>query len=139
MANRVRRGKREIREAIEGSGGHIGVIASRLGVGRRTVYNYMDRWPDLEALRERERRSGRQEILELAETGLMQGLMMGDPRLIMFAIRHYDEMGPGARGLDALFPPDVLMMLERDGMVLSDVVNEFVAVMRMRSQAVERE
>jgi hypothetical protein len=118
-----------------GSDGHVGVIASRLGVVRQTVYNYLKKYPELNETLKMERQSGRDEIVELAQTQLMQGLIAGDARLIMFALRHYDRDGvPGAVDLDSLFAPDVVKVMKAQGITTSDVVREFEALMRAQAE-----
>lgn len=134
MANRAKFTKTEFRRALEGSDGHVGVIARRLNVSRSTVYRYLDRYPELKQTLTKERQSGRDEIVEIAQTQLMQGLIAGDARLIMFALRHYDRDGvPGAIDLDSLFAPDVVEVMKAQGITTSDVVREFEALMRAQA------
>lgn len=135
MANRPKFTKTEFKRAMEGSDGHVGVIARRLNVSRSTVYRYLERYPELNATLKKERQSGRDEIVEIAQTGLMKGLLDGDVRLIMFALRHYDKEGvPGAVSLDSLFSPDVVELMKSRGVQASDVVQTFEAMVRAQAK-----
>lgn len=130
--------RESVQGAIEGTGGHIGVIAGRMKVSRQTVYRYLNKFPELKDELSQERVSGKDEIVELAQTGLVQGLLSGDARLIMFALRHYDEQGiPGAVDLGSMFSPDVVAFVEAQGKTMSDVVKEFESIIRMQAEKVE--
>lgn len=133
--NKARFTKTEFRMAMEGSGGHIGVIANRLNVTRRTVYRYLERFPELQTTLKAERQSGRDEIVELAQTKLMDKLLDGDERVIMFALRHYDKEGvAGSVDIGSLFAPDVQEYLKNQGVAMSDVVKSFEDMIRMQAE-----
>lgn len=108
MTRKPKRTKTEVRDAIKNSRGHIGVIAHRLGVARQTVYDYLRRYPEVDDLLQAERRSGRDEIVELAQNKLLHRLMEeDDPRMIMFALRHYDNDAGNADNLNVRVTGDV--------------------------------
>jgi len=139
MANRAKFTKTEFRLALNDSDGHIGVIAGRLGISRRTVYRYLEKYPELNKTLKLERASGRDQIVELAQTKLMEGLMSIDEnrvdRLLMFALRHYDTDGvPGAIDIGGLFAPDVVEYLNRQGVSVSDAVREFEDIVRAQAE-----
>lgn len=137
MAKKAKFTKTEFRLALEGSDGHIGVIASKLKVTRRTVYRYFDKYPELKDTLQEERRSGRDEIVELAQTALVSGILSGNERMIMFALRHYDKDGvPGAVDMSSIFAEDVVQYLRAQGKSVSDVVSEFESIVRMQAQKV---
>lgn len=128
--------KTELRRALEDTDGHLGMVAARLGVARSTVYRYMERYPELEAVLKSARARGRDEIVEVAQSKLMAGLLTGDARLIMFALRHYDRDGvPGAVSIEGMLAPDVVEIMRREGIEASDVVREFEAMMRQVAEA----
>jgi predicted transcriptional regulator len=136
--NKPRFTKTEFRRALDDSAGHIGVIAGRLGVDRRTVYRYLNRYPELQSTLQKERQSGRDEIVELAQSELMKKLKVGDERVIMFALRHYDREGvPGAVDIGSLFTPDVQEYLKSIGANMSDVVKQFEDIIRAQAEKVK--
>jgi hypothetical protein len=138
MGNKALFTKTEFRLAMENCDGHIGVLAERLNVTRRTVYRYLEKFPELQTVLKAERRSGRDEIVELAQTKLVQGILANNDRLIMFALRHYDADGvPGAVDLGSLFAPDVLEYLNNQGVQMSDVVKSFESMIRMQAEKVK--
>lgn len=142
MANKAKFTKTEFRLALADSEGHIGVVAGRLGVSRRTVYRYLEKYPELDSVLKAERRSGRDEIVELAQTRLVEGLTSNDQnrvdRLLMFALRHYDTDGvPGAIDLGGLFAPDVVEYLNSQGVSVSDAVREFEEIVRAQAEKVK--
>lgn len=47
----------DVIKAFEGSGGVIARVAEKLGVTYNTVYNYMQKWPELDEVRMKERTS----------------------------------------------------------------------------------
>lgn len=137
--NKAKFTKTEFRRAMENSKGHIGVIANRLHVARRTVYRYLDRFPELQTTLQKERESGRDRIVELAQTKLVQKLKAGDERIIMFALRHYDKDGvPGSVDIASLFAPDVQEFLKNQNIEMSDVVKSFEDMIRMQAEKVKR-
>lgn len=137
MANKRKFTKTEFRRSLEGSGGHIGVVAGRLNVTRRTVYRYLNRFADLQQTLKEERQSGRDEIVELAQTRLVEALEAKElnERMVMFALRHYDKEGvPGAVDLGSLFAADVQEIMKARGIEPSEVVKEFEALMRAQAE-----
>jgi transposase-like protein len=73
----------QILEAISGTGGDISEIARRLGCARSTVYRYMDRYPSVAEAIEDER----EELLDLAEEGLMKQVREHDLQAIIFVLK----------------------------------------------------
>jgi len=140
MANKTKFTKTEFRRAIEGSGGHVGLISERLNISRSTVYRYLDRYPDLNVLMADERKSGRDEMMELAQTNIMQGMRDTEDkarrdRLSMFTMRHLDKDGvPGALNLDSFLSPDVVAILQQQGIETSAVVKDFEDIIRAQHE-----
>jgi transposase-like protein len=73
----------QILEVISGTGGDISEIARRLGCARSTVYRYMDRYPSVAEAIEDER----EELLDLAEEGLMKQVREHDLQAIIFVLK----------------------------------------------------
>lgn len=75
-----KRTKEQILKEIKGSGGIVSKIAQRLGINRKTLYNYRQKWPEIdEAIKEAE-----EDGLDLAENQLMNRVAMGDLKAIMY-------------------------------------------------------
>lgn len=75
--------EKQILEAISGTGGVVSDVAERLGCARSTVYRYVDRYPSVaEALQDE-----REELLDLAEEGLMKRVREHDLRAIIFVLK----------------------------------------------------
>lgn len=67
-------------EAVEGSDGNIGVIASRLGCTRRHVYNLRDKYVTVAEAIEEEREAFKDEV----ESIISQKIRDGDNTMIIF-------------------------------------------------------
>lgn len=95
------------------------------------MYRYLEKYPDLEQMFLQEKKMGTDEIVEAARNKLFEGVLNGNERLVMFALRHYDKSGiPGAVDMDSLFSPDVVEAMRSAGIGMSDVVKEFEALVR---------
>lgn len=94
MANKQRRTKEQVLQAIPGSGGIVTVIANKLGIARRTLFKYRQQWPDVEEAII----TAAEEGLDFAESKLMAQVAKGDIRAIMFYLeRKGRDRGWGAQ------------------------------------------
>lgn len=84
QANKRRRlSKKAVLEALMRSGGFIGVAAQMLGCNRKTVTRFLNKNPDVrEAAKDVE-----EELLDLAETKLIQNIRAGKSTDIQFFLR----------------------------------------------------
>lgn len=129
--------KATVAAAIKGSRGVKSVIAARLGCARNTVYNYLDRWPDLQTLLDDESEA----LVDTAEVMLASAVASGDIRAITFTLatkgkaRGYSQRTEitGADGGALVIAPDVLAAMGRLGLETSDVVREFEALIRAKA------
>lgn len=75
--------KSEIIKAIRDTYGVKTEMARRLGVVNQTIYNYLKRWPELEE----EVVKAREQIVDLAETKLIDLIRQGDKTAIIFTLK----------------------------------------------------
>lgn len=74
--------KTKLESAIKGSFGNITVIAQKLQVERKTVYEWLEKDPVMKSLLTDER----DKMLDLAENKLVAKINEGDSRLISFVL-----------------------------------------------------
>lgn len=73
----------EVRQALAVCKGLIHLTASKLGVTDRTMYNYLERWPDLkEAIKEQ-----RELRVDVAELSLCNAVAKGEPWAVCFTLK----------------------------------------------------
>jgi hypothetical protein len=75
--------KSQVREALVRGGGFVVQAARILGCDVRTVYNYLDRWPDLKIVRKDTERGW----VELAENKLIEKINSGDTASLIFFLK----------------------------------------------------
>lgn len=73
----------QVKEAILQSRGIVSVAARMLKCDRRTIYKYMDRHPELEQARE----DARENLIDYAESKLVERIADSDIKAIMFYLR----------------------------------------------------
>ena len=73
----------EVRRALVASHGSISSAARRLGITRQTIYNALERWPELREIVEDEREL----FLDKAETALYKAVGRGKPWAIRFTLK----------------------------------------------------
>jgi hypothetical protein len=84
MAHKKQRfGKATIKSALEKARGNVTLAAEVLGVSRQTVYTYMERYPDLVAVRH----DAENYILDIAEAHVEKAVLAGDMDVIKFYLR----------------------------------------------------
>lgn len=128
--------------AIRGSRGVKSVIATRLGCARNTVYNYLERWPDMKTLLDDESEM----LVDLAEVQLFNLIAEKDVRAITFALatkgknRGYSQRTEitGADGGAIVIAPDVLSTLAQLGLDTGDVAREFEALIRLKAAQMQK-
>lgn len=134
--------KATVAAAIKGSRGVKSVIAKRLDCARNTVYNYLERWPDLKTLLDDESEM----LVDAAEIKLFDLIVDGDVRAITFALatkgknRGYSQRTEitGADGGAIVIAPDVLSTLAQLGLDTSDVAREFEALIRLKAAQMQK-
>jgi hypothetical protein len=60
-------------KAFEGTGGIIARVAEKLNVTNQTVFNYMNRWPELDEVRQKERSSMFTNLENVVYTSALNG------------------------------------------------------------------
>lgn len=80
MARKTALAKHQVLSAIPGSMGVLEAIQKKLGIDRRTLYRYRQRWPEVQAAIDDERERG----LDFAEFQLFKLIQEGDYRAIVF-------------------------------------------------------
>ena len=81
MANKNKYTIEQIKDAITKAGGFISIACKSLGCTRKTIYNYLDKYPEL-----KEQVSDiREHYLDIAEASLIQKVKDGNtPELIFY-------------------------------------------------------
>jgi len=81
MANKDKYTVEQVKDALDKSGGFLSVAAESLGCTRKTIYNYLDRYPELKEVCE----DIRERYLDIGENELMKKVKKGaTPELIFF-------------------------------------------------------
>lgn len=126
--------RKQVESAIIGTRGIKATIAARLGCSRQTLENYLMRYPELREILAQERET----IIDLAESKLVEAVEQGETRAVMFVL---ETMGKGrgwskrteitgADGAPLVLPADVLEALRARGIEASEVVAQFVEMIR---------
>lgn len=113
-------GKVSLRKAMEETGGVVSDLATHFTVTRQTIYRWIDHY-EMRA----ELSKARTSMREVAKDVLYEKLMEGDANIAMFVMRHMRDDGEMI-----VLPPDVLALMESMGISSSDVVTEWIALMR---------
>lgn len=113
-------GKRSLRMAIKQTGGVISELAEHYTVTRQTIYNWLDDYEMRPLIS-----AARGELRAVAKDVIYEHLLAGDKDIAMFVMRHVRDNGEMI-----ILPPDILRLMYDMGISSSDVVNEFVALMR---------
>jgi len=101
--------QKEVIDALRSSGGIISLAARKLGCSRTTIYNYIQRYSKI--------REAYEEIIEtwldIAEMKLLQKILEGDLRAIIFYLRTKGaSRGYGPTGGKKVIPPQPTVVLE---------------------------
>lgn len=138
VLERTQHSREAVESAIAGSWGNKAAIAEKLQVSRQTVDNYLVRWPDLGPLMEAER----DHIVDKAENKLMSAVDAGDMRGILFVLETQGKNRGWSKrteltGADGapLLSPEVMRLLEAQGLDVSEVVRQFETMVRMQAAA----
>lgn len=125
--------------AVEGSMGIKAAVAKRLGCSRGTVDNAIERWDDVREAFERERSA----IVDLATSKLVQALRSDevDMRAVTFTLETLGKNDgwskrtevTGANG-GGLLSPDIMALIEAQGLDMSAVVRQFEAMVRAQAE-----
>lgn len=78
---------KDFKGAIPGSRGNKALIAKRVGCDRVTLYNYLDRYPELEVLIEAEKKSHNSSMVDIARTQLHKDLLKGKQYAVSFVLK----------------------------------------------------
>ena len=80
----TRVGKRRLREAIESSGGIISTVAEMFGVTRQTIYNWLEKYPELKD----DLDYSRENMIDIAEKNIFNAVVEGDLDQSRFVLTH---------------------------------------------------
>lgn len=83
MANKNKYTLEQIKDAINKSGGFISIACKSLGCTRRTVYNYIDKYPELKEVVT----DIREHYLDIAEASLIQKVKDGNTPELLFYLK----------------------------------------------------
>lgn len=129
MAGKKRFGIKDIKLAIEGSGGNKTEIARRLKCTRQTVENYLERFPELVRALAKEDDL----MVEIAESNVLQMLVAGNEKITMFVLETRGKARgwskrteiTGADGGALQLSNKTMMALAQQGIELGDIVKHF--------------
>lgn len=126
--------KKSIAEALEANHANVSAAARALGCERRTIYNWLNRHPDLKEQRERSKSS----LVDVAAQQLLKQITqandgIGDTRATMFAlstwgkndgwVQRQELTGADGRALfEKHFDADVIAYLARMGQTHEQVI-----------------
>lgn len=82
MGTKPRLSKKRIATALTKYRGGVYLVASKLGVSHTTIYNYLKKYPDLNAIKE----SFSGELVDKAEYNLHEAVESGDPWAVKYAL-----------------------------------------------------
>lgn len=83
MANKDKFTRETIKQAIENSGGFVSVASRQLNCTRKTIYNYLDKYPELkEALQDI-----KEQYLDMAEAKLIEKIRAGATPELLFYLK----------------------------------------------------
>ncbi|QDP54441.1 MAG: hypothetical protein GOVbin7581_23 [Prokaryotic dsDNA virus sp.] len=83
MANKDKYTLEQIKDAIQKAGGFISIACKSLGCTRKTIYNYIEKYPELkETLLEI-----RESYLDIAEASLIQKVKKGNTPELLFYLK----------------------------------------------------
>lgn len=83
MANKNKYTLEQIKDAIHKAGGFISIACKSLGCTRRTVYNYIDKYPELKEVVT----DIREHYLDIAEASLIQKVKDGNTPELLFYLK----------------------------------------------------
>lgn len=134
MAGKTKYSVRQVRLAIANSRGNKMVIAERLGCARQTVDNLLMRYPELLPELEQERET----ILDTAENKLYDLVNAGEIRAILFVLETLGKNRgwakrtevTGANGGALQLSNETLMLVEKNGLSVGDVLKQFEALIK---------
>lgn len=134
MAGKTKYSVRQVRLAIANSRGNKMVIAERLGCARQTVDNLLMRYPELLPELEQERET----ILDTAENKLYDLVNAGEIRAILFVLETLGKNRgwakrtevTGANGGALQLSNETLMLIEKNGLSVGDVLKQFEALIK---------
>lgn len=72
-----------VKEALIKANGKVSEAAKKLGVSVPTVYNYIDRYPELKEIRQ----NAVEALIDLAESALEKKIKRGDTTAIIFTLK----------------------------------------------------
>jgi len=83
MANKDRYSIAQLKEALEKAGGFISIASKSLGCTRKTLYNYILKYPELKELLD----DVREGYLDMAEAGLLSHIKDKDKQCLFFYLK----------------------------------------------------
>lgn len=126
--------------AIHGSHGVKAVVAARVGCSRQTVDNALTRWPSLNEILDEEKSMLVSSAVSALVSDVADAESDGHQRAYMFVLRTIGkdegfserQEVTGADGAP-LLSPEIVQMIEAQGLDVSEVVRQFEAMVRARA------
>jgi len=83
MANKNKYSLEQIKDAITKAGGFISIACKSLGCTRKTIYNYMEKYPEIKEVVS----DIREHYLDIAEASLIQKVKDGNTPELLFYLK----------------------------------------------------
>ena len=83
MANKNKYTYEQVKDAIKKAGGFISMACKSLGCTRKTIYNYLDKYPELKDVVN----DIREHYLDIAEASLIQKVKDGNTTELLFYLK----------------------------------------------------
>ena len=125
-------GKRTLRKLIQDTGGTVSQMAKNADVSRQTIYNWLDHynaWSELER--------GRTNIVSIAATNVYEAVAEGDVAISQWVLERKGRLQGWNKQVEISgtlsqldLSPEQMAILEASGLNVSDVVNQFVAMLQ---------
>lgn len=132
MTKRI--GSKRLREVIEQTGGVISEVARTFDVSRQTVYNWLEKYPELLPLVI----EAREYMVQMAERNVYKAVLDKDLEMSKFVLERLGKTKGWAKNVELTgrdgeplnLSPEVVQMLAAMGVEVSDAVREFEALIR---------
>jgi len=83
MANKNKYTKEQVQQAIQNSGGFVSVVSANLQCTRKTIYNYLDKYPELKEILQ----DIKEQYLDMAEAKLIEKIRAGATPELLFYLK----------------------------------------------------
>tara|TARA_R100000781_G_C3973427_1_gene90971 strand:+ start:99 stop:482 length:384 start_codon:yes stop_codon:yes gene_type:complete len=83
MANKNKYTKEQLQQAIQNSGGFVSVASNNLNCTRKTIYNYLEKYPELKEMLQ----DIKEQYLDMAEAKLIEKIRSGATPELLFYLK----------------------------------------------------